>query len=969
MIHHRIHIWGMRQTLFVILVGVLFSQFGYTQVPLPPLTEPCNTFIYKDSKGFIWISSLNGLNRYDGHTVKHYWSDKKDKRALQEGAIQSEFFEDSQSNIWFCTINYLHKYDRGTDGFEHFQIQQDSLIYYRLAGFISDSQLCVQIADDLYSYNINQNKWDLHHPDFKALYFDIKLDEHGALKYIYGTRWLYGPGLLRLNHLDNKPIQVDTLLKSIDVQKIKQFGKHSWLSSKVGLIKLLPDDTYEAIKTPLNTSVTGIEIDNLSKQLVVTSGKKMFHFNIQDHTFHPIAMKKNMNFEIGFPHSKNGLLCGQANEGIFKLSHSIESPWSFMHNDQQPYSFVTQVQNDQNTVFVGSLDGSIKKIKKGKKTTELPKMHNNLRPLVTASHENYFMDESGVYIWSENNSSLNQIMDLNEEGSGGAIIDGHVYIAHSNGLFKINNFEELPVDAVSQEDPTKFYVEKHSLFMYTKSGIMEMTLIDDSLVHVHTYPTKSIITQFQILFDSLLYVATNEGIRVFNINSKKFVEQKYVNIYVESFYIDPSEKTWMGSRNGLYTVSNDGQQRYYNMKSGLPAEIYLSGQVSSTADGWTYWGTNKGVLAFHPDSIQEVSYNPPVFITSLKVHGNEWADDTINVELESGVELLYDENTLTFEITALDYSESSRPQFEVFLYGHDVDTVKIGEQRTITYPNLQPGAYALLYRACTLSGNCKKTFNRFEVLIHPPIWKTWWFKTAMFILGLFLAIFAIRFYIRNRLRDQKFAFEKQELILKNELQLQQERNRIADELHDELGGKLSSIKFAGKKVQRAKSLDEVKNINKRVSDISTELIDSMRSIIWAMDTHNDNLSSLLANIRNYASTLADDNEINLSLDFPQLSENPIVKGQIRHHLYLAIKEVLNNVLKHSSADLIKIKIAYATERLDIFIYENGKGFEPNEVRSAGRGLKNLNKRMTIINGEMHLSNHDGMTTHFSVPVN
>jgi len=328
----------------------------------------------------------------------------------------------------------------------------------------------------------------------------------------------------------------------------------------------------------------------------------------------------------------------------------------------------------------------------------------------------------------------------------------------------------------------------------------------------------------------------------------------------------------------------------------------------------------------------------------------------------------YNQNTLTFDFVAVDYYPNNHPQYSVYLEGYDVDTAALGDQSYITYPNLQSGNYRFHYSACTLSGYCRDDFKTFEFEIAPPYWETWWFRSLAILAILGIVATAIGLYLRNRLREQRFEFEKQQLVLKTELQLQQERNRIADELHDELGGKLSSIKFAGKKVQKATHIDDVKKITNRVSEISTELIESMRSIIWAMDTQNDTLSSLQANVRSYASTIGKDNDLKMKFDFQESEKEIIVKGQIRHHLFLTIKEILNNIIKHSDATEVEIAIAMKNNKLHTSISENGMGFTRDEISNYGKGIKSIDKRMKTIDSKITYDKAERMNISIATPL-
>lgn len=936
--------------LFLFFCNHLLSQ------KIDGLSDTYNGFVYLDSDSLLWISSLNALNRYDGTKVKVYWPNKFKENALSEGLIQSKFFEDYESNIWFTTVNYLNRYNRGSDSFTRFSIS-DSLSLYRIIGFDEVNLLYIQIGEGIYKFNIESESFDLIYQGLQGIDHSIKFDKNNDIEIIVATRWNYGNGILFLRKMDSNHFVCDTLLKEHVTWNIEKIGVDFLISSNNGLFALNDIGHIEKIT---NSKAISLE-PNYAGKILANLGNSILIFESTTSIDSLIPKEKYSNI---FQPSKNLMLGSLENEGLSLIDNKGTSKWNYIATNSSAYKFGFY----GNDLFLSQENGDVLNLD-----------NKSLKLIANLGSEPIFLQGSSYpfEVISETkrikilkDKSVENLDKLNLVRIKGATKhwneDLIVYSSEGISLLENDRIKKNPGN-YSEFDIT-FMGSNGKIYNHAKEGLVIHKYSVDSLKLISQLNVNFSIHQFFEMSDSMILIATNDGIKYLDISTFQISTFVLEGMYIQSLVIDKNDRIWAATRNGFYRIDEDQNLTFYGEKNGLMPQTFVHDCATSSPDGTLYFGTNKGILYFHPDSIKDINYNPPMMLSSLKVHGHEWAEDTINIEVTPKVELDYNQNTLTFDFVAIDYDQNNHPQYSVYLEGYDVDTTSLGDQSKITYPNLQPGKYKFHYSACTLSGYCRDEFETFDVTIHPPYWETWWFRSLAALAGLSIVGFGIGLYLRNRLREQRFAFEKQELILKTELQLQQERNRIADELHDELGGKLSSIKFAGKKVQKATHLDEVKKITQRVSEISTELIESMRSIIWAMDTQNDTLSSLQANIRSYASTIGKDNDLKMHFDFQNNEADIIVKGQIRHHLFLTIKEILNNIIKHSSANEVVLNMSATENTLTSVISENGEGFTLPEISNLGKGIKSIDKRMKSINSTITYNNGDQMTISITTPL-
>jgi len=221
---------------------------------------------------------------------------------------------------------------------------------------------------------------------------------------------------------------------------------------------------------------------------------------------------------------------------------------------------------------------------------------------------------------------------------------------------------------------------------------------------------------------------------------------------------------------------------------------------------------------------------------------------------------------------------------------------------------------------------------------------------------------------KQKLHQQTLHSLKAEEELHRKMELEKERTRIATDMHDDLGAGLSRIKFLsetiGIKKQQQQPIEE--DIIK-IREYAHEMIDKMGEIVWALNEKNDSLSDLLSYTRSYAVEYFSQHGIQCQIitpdDFPAI----LVSGEFRRNIYLVVKEVLHNIVKHAQATLVKI-IIETDNKLMVTIQDNGIGFKSGNIRPFSNGLINIKKRMTDIGGTVQIDSEKGTTICLKVPL-
>jgi signal transduction histidine kinase len=204
--------------------------------------------------------------------------------------------------------------------------------------------------------------------------------------------------------------------------------------------------------------------------------------------------------------------------------------------------------------------------------------------------------------------------------------------------------------------------------------------------------------------------------------------------------------------------------------------------------------------------------------------------------------------------------------------------------------------------------------------------------------------------------------------LQRKMELEKERTRIATDMHDDLGAGLSRIKFLSETIGIKKQKQEP--IEEDISSIrqySHEMIDKMGEIVWALNEKNDSLMDLLAYTRAYAVEYLSQHGIKCLVTMPDSFPVLVVSGEFRRSIYLCVKEVLHNVVKHAQASQVTLHIGVG-RNLELTITDNGTGFDPAKTRAYSNGMVNIKKRMSDIHGNVNIEINKGTKVNLSVPL-
>jgi|GEM_PF-3415074 len=449
------------------------------------------------------------------------------------------------------------------------------------------------------------------------------------------------------------------------------------------------------------------------------------------------------------------------------------------------------------------------------------------------------------------------------------------------------------------------------------------------------------------------------------------VEDRYGQLYiltnrgVTRFSRDVWEQHGLRKHNNFQKITS---VENFSVADGLPGNEGMVRAAIVDSKGRIWIGTTKGIAYFNPalEIIDTLRKN----ILIEKISVQKLPKDSL---VENGISLNYYENNISFEYALLSYFKEAQILYRTELEPYETTPNGWSSNFRKEYTNLQNGTYTFRVWGKDYTGNISGPAE-FTFVIKPPFWKEWWFIMFLVMIFIGMAYYSIRLIIRQKLKKHLALLERQKLIEK-------ERSRISQDMHDTVGSSLTRIAILSDRVSRqvqSKTLTDdgnlkVQNWTDVIGTTAREVIDTMNEIIWSLSPKQDNLESLINYSRHFINSMFESTEIKYKLDIPESIPAFVLSPDFRRNTFLIIKEVINNIIKHSSASNVLLSLSLTKDKLNFEAIDDGVGIKkPDETifNKIGFGLKNMNERAESIGAELTIDSapKKGTTVKVSVPL-
>jgi len=428
---------------------------------------------------------------------------------------------------------------------------------------------------------------------------------------------------------------------------------------------------------------------------------------------------------------------------------------------------------------------------------------------------------------------------------------------------------------------------------------------------------------------------------------------------------------WISTHGGIARVSvaelqacADGRLQElqcltYGLSDGLPS-LQCSGgfQPAScrTADGRLWFPTSKGLVSLDPGNVTTNPLAPPVFVERLLVDEHLVAEGP---NLPALTQITPGRHRYEFQFTGLSYSAPEKVRFQYRLAGLEHDWANITSPRRAYYSYIPPGDYRFEVRACNNDGVWSEASAPLALTVLPWFWQTWWFKIGGGVLTAVAGGGIVWLDARRRMRRKLERLERQQAI-------ERERARIAKDIHDDLGAGLTRISLLSESVPAEEvSPPQAAEVLNGIFTTTREMTQTMDEIVWAVNPQHDTLDSLASYLGSFAQDFLAGTGVRCRLDVPLQLPNWRLEAEMRHNLFLAVKESLNNALRHAQATEIRVSLGVAAAAFTIVVEDNGCGI-PTELTNgeAGpainhNGLTNMRQRLAQVGGRCEISRSPG----------
>lgn len=988
--------------------------------------------IIQDKDGYMWFSSKDGLNRYDGYHITVFRNNPDNPHSLPDNYV-TVMQQDDKGNFWIGTSSKgVCLYDKRSERF------------FPIAAVTN----ALQKNEDIYALKVDNNKL-LISTNANAYAFDVSLLKAGnftnenlsSIKLVYNynasqplpsRKYQLGHGITQLWLSDGSlwtyfldSVCITTFNSSFTTPAYTclpatQLGTNGTERysiaelpgiNKVTLLclgKLILYDT----KLRKVTYTTAITKNNIGPGGCFTDNQNRFYFytTTGNYCFNPATFEltpvvSNMGSFIIALNSctdRSGTLwVGSSGHGIFKYNarkQYFRNPgigsWYYAQGKTgEILMFDPDVFLKRLNPVTGKVIGTVPFPNKKPDGT----LWNDGRVLINGMQ----CDKDGI-IWMECNdkpiseyllwyNTANKAIGIKQIATAGREQYRKLFIDNNNRLWLVKHNANhsrswIEFDKTTKEPVReyKFPIEKdlntypfvsdmwqdaQGVFWFgTIEGLFSFNEKKNEWHQWKNIPNNNASLSGDMIFslcpdakqpDKYLWVGTNgTGLNRFEYATGKCIRYTEAdglpNNVVYSMLNDNAGNLWLSTNNGLSCMLSGKDFRNFTTDDGLPGnEFNRYEKLKLSSDELLFGGVAGGTI-FNPAEILKQNPAPNLVLTGLSIYNKPATHTTDSTVIQAPIgyantiTLPHNKNMFTLEFAALESSPANKKQYAYRLLGFDNNWIPNGAKNAATYTNLPHGSYTFQVKGAGSDGVWNEQGASINIIILPAWYQTWWFKLAV-LLAIAGGLYAL---YRYRLRQQ--------------LKLLTVRNRIAADLHDEIGSTLSSIALSSAVIQNKMngSAPEVNTLLNQISTNTNNMMEAMSDIVWTINTKNDRFDNVINRMRAFAIEILEPKDCLVHFNASEQLNNLTLDMAQRKNLYLLFKETINNAAKYSHCQNVWIDITMnGSNKLMLKIKDDGVGFATHATAGSngkseafgGNGLASMRKRAHELEGTVTIN--------------
>ena len=937
-----------------------------------------------DSRGYTWIATNDGLNRWDGYEMKVYKNNPFDPTSISSNAITA-LEEDQEGRIWIGTLdNGIDIFDYITNGFSHTDFMDNSKRIPRINQLLQarNGDMWIGTAYDGLYQLVASDSALIHRPIFEDSIanhhqrniFDIFESHEGRITVTN----------LEDIHIFDKKNELfehhyDSFCEEYTMMEDRE-GKiwHGCLYLKKLGIYNPADSTYVEKQMEGLGYVKEMILDRNNNLWM--SGKNDGHVFLTKYNmstgeksdyFHDPADKTSIPndfFSSMFEDQSGKIWFNTANAGAGYID-PFSSYFQKIYDDVAYNIF----KDSDSTIFVSSsyrVDELNLKILSIKRLNQFDRYLTKYRD---AFVQTIVKKKNGEYWFSVNEQPIMYSYNGKDTKSIGwaphhlksMVVDKDDNVHMAYKLQYYNDRQITKPNVLLEAKGSKILMRKEEynecaqLYDGTlatgglSNGLYHYNPSDTTLVH---YSGENVSqgnlssTTINLIYESpsshKVYLGTNENINIWDRQLDTFT---YINSWdglrgkVLSMVEDNNQSIWALTSKGLHKIVDGKVTSFYDKKSGIEygLESHFSYRMISDKENNIIFNTEAGVYRFNSDSLRSPFVPSPIRIENLYINRKliqvgSHNSMTASLSEINHLYLPYRDRDIGFDFVSIN-GQDHGVEYQYRLRGYSDEWININEKRDLYFTNLNHGDYTLELKARSQEGAWTKENSSLKFTIDAPWYMKWWsyLLFTLLILSILYAIYSYRIYQITR--------------------YQKLRTKISSDLHDDVGTLLTSLSMQSD-ILGMDAPPEKQHKFEKFGNLSREAMDRMRDTVWAIDSRKDNMISLVDRMSDYISDMFEDHNVRVIFNHKETKLSASLAPDIRQNVYLIFKEALNNAMKHSNGDTVTISLVQYNKSLSLSVHDNGT---IDKGKTSGTGISNMTLRAKRIGGELSINTHNG----------
>lgn len=936
--------------------------------------------INQDAEGFLWFGTSYGLNRFDGRTFKIFTNDPHDKTTISSSNFIKRLELGTDKQMWLV-YNGLDLYHPEDNTFENIIPKKEGILNVMRD---SNGNLWIGSVYDLRFKAVNSEKIipiKIAKNDIEVTAFFEDKEHHiwvgtsnGLYELFFTNKKL---NLKRhLGSLFRKDENIGVITNIVQDDNSKY-----WIGTKKGGLYLFDKKTLKITRFLKNTNDKNSLVNNIIYKILKHKNGTLWigtqdglsilnpnthqFTNYQQDPTNPNSLSNNTIFDI-FEDKNGSVWIGTFFGGVNVVYSAKKSPFSIYQKNSSKNSIsgnvITAITEDSNhNLWIGTDGAGLNYFDRSSQQFHTYKNNNGdknnissnlIKAIAIDKNQNIWIGTAlgGLNFFNPKTSTFtvfkqdaNKNNNFPSENINCLIINrqNKVFIGTDSGL----NIYDISQQKFSTIDKNRtinalFEDKKGTIWAGTISGIyiycgseLKHQTFKDSTDTPFTYDINCFLQDSK----GNMWVGTSHnGLVLLDLNNHTFKSFKtkdgLPNDNILAIKEDKDDNLWISTDNGLAKYNlNLKTFRSFNTLDGLPDNQFNINSGLKDKQGRLFFGTYNGLVSFIPQNIEKNEIAPNVVLSNLKLFNipvkinDESGILKKDINFSKSITFNHDQNIFTIEFSALNFIKSSKNKYAYKLQGLEKKWNYV-DIPSATYSNLPAGKYQFLVKASNNDGIWNKNIKRIEIIILPPIWKTWWAYLIYFIIIFSAAYYAFKFFKARADLKQELHFEKMKLDFFTNVS-----HEIRTPLTLILGPIEKLEKLTKENTQANKYALSIKNNTERLYRLVNELLDFRKAGSGYMRLYvfEEDIVSFLKKIFDSFQSLAEAKNINY--DFKSSSPQILVYFD-RNQMEKVFFNLLSNAFKFTqNGGSISLEIILSNQQVEITVTDKGKGICINNI--------------------------------------